>query len=145
MSVAQSLPAAPQPAARGFLGLEYKWMVAIAVIFGLFMAVLDATVVNIALPRLQSVFGATLNDIQWVITSYTLAQTVSVPLFGYLADRFGTKWIYMVSLALFTIASLLCGLSWNVNSMIFFRVLQGLGGGALLPIGIAQVNAVFPP
>jgi DHA2 family multidrug resistance protein len=145
MSVAQSLPAAPQPAARGFLGLEYKWMVAIAVIFGLFMAVLDATVVNIALPRLQSVFGATLNDIQWVITSYTLAQTVSVPLFGYLADRFGTKWIYMVSLALFTIASMLCGLSWNVNSMIFFRVLQGLGGGALLPIGIAQVYAVFPP
>jgi DHA2 family multidrug resistance protein len=154
MSAAESLqpagraggsPASGQGAARGFFGLEYKWLVTIAVIFGLFMAVLDQTVVNIALPKLQAVFGATLNDIQWVVTAYTLAQTVSVPLFGYLADRFGTKWIYMISLALFTIASMLCGLSWNVSSMIFFRILQGLGGGALLPIGIAQVYAVFPP
>jgi DHA2 family multidrug resistance protein len=145
ISTAAPLRPAGQPAARGFLGLEYKWLVTIAVIFGLFMAVLDATVVNIALPKLQAVFGATLNDIQWVVTAYTLAQTVSVPLFGYLADRFGTKWIYMVSLALFTIASMLCGISWSVPSMIFFRILQGLGGGALLPIGIAQVYAVFPP
>jgi DHA2 family multidrug resistance protein len=131
--------------AGNFLGLEYKWLVAIAVIFGLFMAVLDTTVVNIALPKLQAVFGATLNDAQWIITAYTLAQTVSIPLFGYLADRFGAKWIYILSLGLFTVASALCGLSWSVNSMIFFRVLQGLGGGALLPIGIAQVYAVFPP
>ncbi|HJZ50223.1 MAG TPA: DHA2 family efflux MFS transporter permease subunit [Roseiflexaceae bacterium] len=152
MSTAESLrsaaigPAAPrQPAARNFLGLEYKWLVAIAVIFGLFMAVLDTTVVNIALPKLQAVFGATLNDAQWIITGYTLAQTVSIPLFGYLADRFGSKWIYILSLGLFTLASALCGLSWSVNSMIFFRVVQGLGGGALLPIGIAQVYAVFPP
>ena len=87
MSVAASLGRAPrqQPAVGNVLGLEYKWLVAIAVIFGLFMAVLDATVVNIALPKLQAVFGATLNDIQWVVTGYTLAQTVSVPLFGYLA------------------------------------------------------------
>jgi EmrB/QacA subfamily drug resistance transporter len=141
-------PAAPrqrQPVVGNFLGLEYKWLVAIAVIFGLFMAVLDTTVVNIALPKLQAVFGATLNDAQWVITAYTLAQTVSIPLFGFLADRFGSKWIYILSLGLFTVASALCGLSWSVNSMIFFRVLQGLGGGALLPIGIAQVYAVFPP
>src|SRR6476659_7269686 len=120
-------PRIPQePAERKLLGLEYKWLVAIAVICGLFMAVLDSTVVNIALPKLQAVFGATLNDIQWIITAYTLAQTVSIPLFGYLADRFGSKWIYILSLGLFTLASALCGLSWSVNSMIFFRVLQGL-------------------
>ena len=128
-----------------FLGLEYKWLVAIAVIFGLFMAVLDTTVVNIALAKLQAVFGATLTDVQWVVTGYVLAQTVSIPLFGFLADRFGAKWIYILSLGLFTLASALCGLAWNVNSLIFFRVLQGLGGGALLPIGIALVYAVFPP
>jgi EmrB/QacA subfamily drug resistance transporter len=139
------LAAPRQPANTNFLGLEYKWLVAIAVIFGLFMAVLDTTVVNIALPKLQAVFGATLNDVQWIVTGYTLAQTVSIPLFGFLADRFGAKWIYILSLGLFTIASALCGLSWNVNSMIFFRVLQGLGGGALLPIGIALVYTVFPP
>jgi EmrB/QacA subfamily drug resistance transporter len=143
-SIGPSAPR-PQPVVGNFLGLEYKWLVAIAVIFGLFMAVLDTTVVNIALPKLQAVFGATLNDIQWIITGYTLAQTVSIPLFGFLADRFGSKWIYILSLGLFTLASALCGLSWSVNSMIFFRVLQGLGGGALLPIGIAQVYAVFPP
>jgi DHA2 family multidrug resistance protein len=151
MSSAEALqpaqPAAPprQPAAGNFLGLEYKWLVAIAVIFGLFMAVLDSTVVNIALPKLQAVFGATLNDVQWMITGYTLAQTVSIPLFGYLGDRFGVKWIYIISLGLFTLASALCGLAWSVNSMVFFRVVQGLGGGALLPLGIAQVYAVFPP
>src|SRR5262245_1844539 len=138
-------PARQQGLASNPLGLEYKWLVAIAVIFGLFMAVLDTTVVNIALAKLQGVFGATLNDVQWVVTSYTLAQTVSIPLFGYLADRYGIKWIYIISLGLFTLASALCGLAWSINSLIFFRVWQGLGGGALLPLAFAQVFAVFPP
>ena len=70
-------PRQRQPVSGNFLGLEYKWLVAIAVIFGLFMAVLDTTVVNIALPKLQAVFGATLNDAQWIITGYTLTQTVA--------------------------------------------------------------------
>src|SRR5258706_8685959 len=91
----RSGPRQRQPVAGNFLGIEYKWLVAIAVIFGLFMAVLDTTVVNIALPKLQAVFGATLNDVQWIIAGYTLAQTVSIPLFGFLADRFGSKWIYI--------------------------------------------------
>ncbi|KAB8144825.1 DHA2 family efflux MFS transporter permease subunit [Chloroflexia bacterium SDU3-3] len=128
-----------------FQSLDYKWLVSISVIFGLFMAVLDATIVNIAMAKFQAVFGATLADAQWIITAYTLAQTVSIPIFGYLADRYGTKWIYIISLGLFTIASMLCGLSWSLGSMIFFRVLQGLGGGALMPLGLAQVYAVFPP
>src|SRR5215510_5488391 len=121
MSTAEELragsigPARQPRVARNLLGLEYKWLVAIAVIVGLFMAVLDITVVNIALAKLQGVFGATLNDVQWVVTGYTLAQTVSIPLFGYLADRYGIKWIYIVSLGLFTIASMLCGISWSVN------------------------------
>ncbi len=151
MSSAASLRAGPQgpapqqPAEIHFLGLDYKWLVAISVIFGLFMSVLDTTVVNIAVAKLQAIFGATLNDVQWVITGYTLAQTVSIPICGYLADRYGTKWVYIGSLGLFTLASLLCGLSWNVGSMVFFRVLQGLGGGSLMPLSIAQVFAVFPP
>lgn len=150
MSSAESLRAespgsAPaQPADVHFLGLDYKWLVAIAVIFGLFMSVLDTTVVNIAVAKFQAIFGATLNDVQWVITGYTLAQTVSIPICGFLADRYGTKWVYIGTLGLFTLASFLCGLSWNVGSMVFFRVLQGLGGGALMPLSIAQVFAVFP-
>jgi len=143
--IGTAAPRQRQPVVGNFLGLEYKWLVAIAVIFGLFMAVLDTTVVNIALSKLQAVFGATLTDVQWIVTAYVLAQTVSIPLFGFLADRFGAKWIYILSLGLFTLASALCGLAWSVNSLTFFRVLQGLGGGALLPIGIALVYAVFPP
>src|SRR5690349_13593818 len=139
------LAQAPLPAAGIFGGLETKWLVAIAVVFGVFMAVLDATVVNIALAKLQAVFGVSLDSIQWVVTGYTLAQTVSIPLFGYLADRYGAKWIYLFSLAMFTIASMLCGLAWSNSSMIAFRILQGLGGGALLPLAIAQIFAVFPP
>lgn len=142
---ATPLAVPPEPAERSFLGLDYKWLVAIAVIFGLFMAVLDTTVVNIAVAKLQAIFGATLDEVQWVITGYTLAQTVSIPICGFLADRFGTKWVYIGSLALFTLSSLLCGLSWNVGSMVFFRVLQGLGGGSLMPLATAQVFAVFPP
>src|SRR5579859_251584 len=154
MSSAQTLPPtdAPAPASlppaaaeRLPFGLEYKWLVVIAVVFGVFMSILDTTVVNIALAKLQAVFGASLSSIQWIITGYTLALTVSIPLFGYLADRFGTKYIYMFSLALFTIASMLCGIAWNTDSLVFFRVLQGLGGGALLPLAIAQIFAVFPP
>src|SRR4249920_1816796 len=75
----------PAAESRGFLGLEYKWLVVIAVIFGVFMSVLDSTVVNIALSKLQAVFGANLAGIQWISTAYTLALTVSIPTFGYLA------------------------------------------------------------
>ena len=92
------------------LSKSSRYAIALTAALGLFMAVLDTTVVNIALPKLQAVFGATLNDVQWIITGYTLAQTVSIPLFGYLADRFGAKWIYILSLGLFTLASALCGL-----------------------------------
>lgn len=131
------------PAQRG--GLEYKWLVVIAVVFGVFMSVLDSTIVNVALAKLQAVFGADLGTIQWIITGYTLALTVSIPLFGYLADRFSAKYMYLISLAIFTLSSALCGLAWSSSSLIAFRVLQGLGGGALLPLAIAQIYAVFPP
>jgi DHA2 family multidrug resistance protein len=135
----------PAAASRGLFGLEYKWLVVIAVIFGVFMSVLDSTVVNIALSKLQAVFGVSLASIQWVSTGYTLALTVSIPTFGYLADRFGTKRIYILSLMLFTLASALCGLSWSIGTLVAARVLQGLSGGALLPLATAQIFAVFPP
>src|SRR5262245_45635431 len=159
MSSASALPGAagprmagasanmPPPAAgeRGLFGLEYKWLVVIAVVFGVFMAVLDSTVVNIAISKLQAVFGVSLASIQSISTGYTLAHTVGIPLFGYLAHRFGTNRICLISLALFTLASALCGLSWSIGSLVAARVLQGLGGGALLPLATAQIFAVFPP
>ncbi|MFN8456446.1 MAG: DHA2 family efflux MFS transporter permease subunit [Anaerolineae bacterium] len=128
----------------GLGGIAYKWWVVAAVVFGVFMSVLDTTIVNIALAKLQAVFGATLDGIQWVITGYVLALTVSIPVFSYLADRMGMKRVYLISLVLFTMASALCGLAWNLNSLVFARILQGLGGGALLPLATAQIFAVFP-
>src|SRR5260370_7132298 len=83
-------------------GIAYKWLVVMVVIFGIFMSVLDATVVAVALPKLQAVFGATLNQVQWVFTGYLLAFAVIIPLVGYLADPFRIKRIYMTPLLLFT-------------------------------------------
>jgi EmrB/QacA subfamily drug resistance transporter len=129
----------------GLDGIAYKWLVVMVVVFGIFMSVLDATVVAVALPRLQAIFGATLNQIQWVVTGYLLAFAVIIPLVGYLADRFGIKRIYMTSLVVFTGGSILCGLAWSSGSLIFFRILQGLGGGGLLPLATAMIYSAFPP
>lgn len=139
-------PAGPDAAAdeERMFGLPYKWLVVIAVIFGVFMAILDATVVNIALVKLQAVFGVSLDVVQWVITAYSLAITTSIPFFGYLAERFGIKRIYLSALAIFTLGSALSGLAWSFGSLITFRMLQGLGSGAMLPLAIARIFAVFP-
>jgi len=126
-------------------GIAYKWLVVMVVIFGIFMSVLDATVVAVALPKLQAVFGATLNQVQWVFTGYLLAFAVIIPLVGYLADRYGIKRIYVTALVVFTGGSILCGLAWSTQSLIFFRILQGLGGGGLLPLATAMIFAAFPP
>ncbi|MEI7770016.1 MAG: DHA2 family efflux MFS transporter permease subunit [Chloroflexales bacterium] len=145
MSNAQALPADGSAAPQRRFGLEYKWLVVIAVIFGIFTSVLDSTIVNIAISKLQTVFGASLDRIQWVSTGYTLALTVSIPIFSYMADRFGIKRIYLISSGLFVFASALCGLAWSLESLVFARILQGLGGGALMPLATAQIYAEFPP
>ncbi len=110
--------------------LAYKWMVTLVVIFGAFMSILDQTVVNIAIPRLQSAFGTDLNGVQWVLTAYILTQGVVTPTTAFFADRFGTKRFYIVALALFTVGSALCGLAWNLPVLILFRILQGVGGAS---------------
>lgn len=126
-------------------GLPYKWVVAIVVIFGIFMSVLDSTIVNIAIPRLQTAFGADLNSVQWVLTGYILIQGVATPLTGFFTDRFGTKRFYLVALVIFTIGSALCGLAWSLPMLIFFRILQGLGGAFLAPLAITLLYTEFPP
>ncbi len=126
-------------------GLPYKWIVAIVIIFGIFMSVLDATIVNIAIPRLQTAFGAPINSVQWVATGYTLAQGVATPLTPFFSERLGLKRFYLVALAMFTIGSALCGLAWNLPVLIFFRILQGAGGAPLLPMSITLLYREFPP
>lgn len=126
-------------------GLSYKWILAMVVVLGAFMSVLDSTIVNIALPRLETAFGANVDSVQWVLTGYTLAQGVATPLAAYLTDRFGIKRFYIFSLAAFTIGSALCGLSVSLPMLIGFRVLQAAGGAALMPLSMTLLFQVFPP
>jgi len=126
-------------------GLDYKWILAMVVILGVFMSILDQTIVNIAIPRLQSAFGADIHSVQWVLTAYILAQGVATPMAAYFADTLGIKRFYMFSLAAFTVGSALCGLAWSLPILIIFRVLQGLGGAALFPLSITLLFRVFPP
>ncbi len=125
--------------------LSYKWIVAFTVVFGIFMSILDSTVANIAIPRLQTAFGASLDDVQWVLSGYTLALGVTTPLTGYLAERLGTKRLYVTALIIFTICSALCGLAWSLPILILFRVLQAMGGAFLFPISITLIYSEFPP
>ncbi len=108
-------------------------IVAGVVMLGAVMSILDTTVVNVAIDHLAVAFHSSLTEIQWVITGYTLALATVIPVSGWAADRFGTKRIYMSSLVLFTIGSVLSGLAWSAGSLIFFRVLQGFGGGMIMP------------
>jgi len=132
-----------------FSRLEYKWIVGIVFVFGLFMDLLDMTIVNVALPELARDLGVDpakgASQIQWVVTGYLLSLAVFIPVSGWAGDRFGTKRIFMIALFLFTSASLLCGLAWNLESLIAFRVLQGAGGGILTPVGTAMLFRAFPP
>jgi EmrB/QacA subfamily drug resistance transporter len=108
-------------------------IVAAVVLLGAVMSILDTTVVNVAIDHLAVAFKASLTTIQWVVTGYTLALAAVIPITGWAADRFGTKRIYMTSLVLFTLGSAASGLSWSAGSMIVFRVLQGAGGGMIMP------------
>jgi len=107
----------------------------IVVILGAVMSILDTTIVNVAIDTLSKDFHTSLSTIQWVITGYLLALAIVIPISGWTVERFGAKRMWMISLVLFTVGSTLCGLSWSSGSLIFFRVLQGLGGGLIMPVG----------
>ena len=115
-------------------GLDRETLIVAGVVMlGAVMSILDTTVVNVAIDQLAVAFRSSLTTIQWVITGYTLALAAVIPVSGWAADRFGTKRIYMTSLVLFTIGSVLSGLAWSAASLILFRVLQGIGGGLIMP------------
>jgi len=123
---------------------SYRWLVLAGVMIATFMAVLDATIVNVALPKLMSSFGVSVDRVEWVLTAYLLVFGVMLPTSGWLADHFGYKLIFTVGLLLFTTSSFLCSLAWDFNVLIFFRVLQGTGSGILMPVGMAIITREFP-
>jgi EmrB/QacA subfamily drug resistance transporter len=108
---------------------------AAVVVLGAIMTVLDATIVNVALPTLGREFGTSIATIQWVTTAYLLAFASVIPLTGWASQRLGVKQLWLLSLAVFTLGSLLAGLSWSIGALIAFRVVQGLGGGMIMPLG----------
>ena len=124
--------------------MSYKWQVLTVVIVGSFMVLLDTTVVNVALPTIMNDFGAGLDRGQLVISGYLLALALVIPTTGYFSDRFGTRRVYAISIVGFTLGSLLCGLAWDLNSLIFFRAVTGLAGGITMPLGLALIFRTVP-
>ena len=120
------------------------------VVLGAFMSILDITVVNVALPTFQTVFGSAADPlpystVAWTVTAYTLALATVIPLTGWAADRFGTKRLYMTAIALFVLGSVLCAAAWSIGALIGFRVIQGLGGGMLMPLGMTIMTKAAGP
>ncbi|WP_346773971.1 DHA2 family efflux MFS transporter permease subunit [Brevibacillus sp. SYP-B805] len=120
------------------------WVTLFAIILGTFVAVLNNSLINVALPKLVNVFGSTTQDIQWVLTGYMLASAVVIPMSGTLGDKYGYKKMFLLSLSAFTIGSLLCGLAWSDTSLIAFRIFQGVSGGFIMPIGMAMIYMIVP-
>src|SRR5256885_15147270 len=141
-----SAPALPSLGIRRVLhGLDYQWQVLICTVVGTFMVMLDQTVVNIALPKITTVFGVGVHETQLVVTSYMLALAVIMPATGFPSDTFGTKRLYLITMALFTRGSLLCGLAWNNTSLVAFRVIQGLAGGTMRQPGMTIPSPTVAP
>src|SRR3954471_22168882 len=126
------------------LGREV-WVVAAVVTVGVIMSILDTTIVNVALETLSRELDATLSTIQWVSTGYMLALAIVIPLTGWMSERFGAKRVWMTSVALFGLGSALCGFAWSVESLIFFRILQGFGGGMIMPVGMSLMTQTAGP
>lgn len=121
-----------------------RWIITLTVMMGAFMMSVNTQSVNVALPHMQGFLGTSVEEITWVSTGYILASVIIMPLVGWFSARFGRKRFYMASIFLFIVSSILCGLSWNLSSILVFRVLQGIGGGTMMPVAQAILRETFP-
>jgi DHA2 family multidrug resistance protein len=122
-----------------------KWIVALSVTFGTLMGAIDASIVNVALSQIRGTLGASVQEITWISTGFAIATVLVMPLTGFLGRMFGQKRVYLACLALFIVGSGLCGVAWNLPSLVVFRIVQGLGAGALQPTEQAILRQTFPP
>jgi EmrB/QacA subfamily drug resistance transporter len=128
------------------LGLEPAVLrIAVVVVVGAIMSILDTTIVNIALRTLGRDFGEPLEHVQWVSTGYLLALALVIPLTGWTSERYGARRVWLTSVVLFTIGSALCGAAWSLESLIGFRLLQGIGGGMIMPVGMIVLAQAAGP
>jgi len=124
---------------------SHKWLIAIAVMVGTILEVLDTSIVNVALPHMQGSFSASVDEITWVATSYLVANGIMIPMTGWIASRFGRKRYFLVSVLFFVAASALCGAARSLDQMVLFRLLQGIAGAAMIPCSQAILMETFPP
>jgi DHA2 family multidrug resistance protein len=122
-----------------------KWLVTVSIAFGSLMATIDSSIVNVAVPVLRGELGASITQITWISVAYMLAMVLVMPMTGFLGAFFGQKRLYIASLAIFVAGSALCGTARSLEALIFWRVVQGLGGGALQPTQMAILRQTFPP
>ena len=140
-----------EPGADGRLPLissthpAYKWWVAATVMLGAFLVVVSGATVNVALPPIMTTFSMNLDQVQWVITAYMIASAVLIPTVGWLGNLLGNRNLFLLSLLMFISSSALSGLAWSGGTLIFFRILQGVGGGPLIPMAMVLMNEAFPP
>ncbi len=126
-------------------GAEHKYLIAVAVVLASLMQVIDSSIVNVALPDMMGNLGANLDEIAWVSTGYILASVIVIPLTGFLGDLFGRKRYFVGSIVVFTASSFFCGASHSLGALIFWRIVQGVGGGALMTVSQAVLFESFPP
>ncbi len=123
---------------------SYKWWVLVVVIIASFMAVLDSSIVNIALPHFMVAFGANREQVEWIITAYMIAFAILMPMATWLRNVLGLKTAFLLELSIFVIGSFLCSLAWSLDTLIIFRIIQAVGAGDLMPTGLTMISEVFP-
>ena len=124
---------------------SYKWLILGNVMISTFMVVLDSTVVNTALPVIMGTLGASMNTAEWILTGYMLSMATVLSTTGWLSNRFGYKKVFIASLIIFAFGSFMSGNSGTIGELIFWRIIEGVGGGMLMPVGMSIVTTVFPP
>src|SRR5476651_1070458 len=124
---------------------QHRVLITVSVMVASIMQALDTTIANVALPRIQGSLSATQDQINWVLTSYIIATAIMMPLSGWLAGQFGRKRVFLISIAGFTVASVLCGLAQTLPEMVIYRLLQGVCGAALVPLSQAVLFQINPP
>jgi DHA2 family multidrug resistance protein len=124
---------------------QHKWLIALAVMLGTILEILDSSIVNVSLPHMQGSFSASVDEVTWVVTSYLVANGIMIPLTGWISARFGRKRYFMLSVSTFVIASAMCGAARTLDQMVIFRLIQGFAGAAMAPSSQAIMMETFPP
>src|SRR6202012_3935150 len=144
-------PPEPQPAGPPVAPSQQNpvpinpWLIAIAVMLSTFMEVLDTTVVNVSLPHIAGSLSATIDEATWTLTSYLVSNAIILPMTGWLSNYFGRKRLLIMCIGIFTATSALCGAAPTLPTLVIARILQGVGGGAMVPIAQAVLLESFPP